>query len=404
MATTCGIVGLGGLALAIAHQCATAGFDTTVIGQRDRGGLVADTQRNHGWKQSGLLYEATEEAHVRAMQRSGDSLLSEAGLPNPTLRGVFAIPRTNDARDHLIGIASRLHLLDRIEPLKQGDARRTIGELFRPDRHYFWVPDTSFDAAKLLTQLRQLLIKRGVDFRVVEEPVRLDVSRGVPTIIAEGVELRFDVTVLAAGAGLPDLLRGLIPDGELSVWRSALLVIEDSRDRSAFDAALFVDRVTDLAVVRHSNRLVVGSRHRRKVNPCKPRVVTAEEQEEVLSVLPPRMRRQASKGRWTAGHKTEHVDAAGNPSVKPWMVGPAKLGVPGLFAALPGKLTLAWHAANEVVASILEGGLQLTHARPATVGSDWTDQIDTHFSPRYDHMDDAEGLAHITRESPGHVS
>src|SRR6266849_10571743 len=84
------IVGGGVLGRVLGLLAAKAGWRDVWVFQLGGGDmLTADSQRNHSWWQSGLLYADSNRVVAAQMMLSGRNLMREAGVPPPVQRGVF---------------------------------------------------------------------------------------------------------------------------------------------------------------------------------------------------------------------------------------------------------------------------------------------------------------------------
>lgn len=393
------VVGGGILGLLVAERLQAQELNVTLIRMPDTAaGPSADTQRNHGWKQSGLLYRDSTGAHVLQMQTSGDLLLAHTGVDQPSSEGLFLLPSdaTKEAQD-LLDAAGRLGLASRVRELDPVSAARRSGKFHLEGRTAFTVPDAPFDEALVLKRLRRMASRGGVALKTVGTSVTLARSRDRARVVDPDFRLHdFDAIVLAAGAGTPRLLQEVDLESCFAVYQSALLVIPDDRD-PVIRADLLADLETGLAVVRHGDAVVVGGRFRRRIDdPSAPRFVTAAEQEEILDLLPPAVNDHCRRGRWTSGYKTEHVEEDGTSSIAPWLQGPQDHGIDNLWVAVPGKATLAWLTADRLIGDIMETLTPGTEAASPThdLGTPWGDEIFMHYSSHYSSMNDRRTVDH----------
>src|SRR4051812_21117722 len=92
------IVGGGILGSSLANFTAAAGHDCLVLRRPDGGSPNADTLRNQGWLQSGIMYPihhfVDEEAYATFATRTffaGRDLLAMCGLPAPKAGGILGL-------------------------------------------------------------------------------------------------------------------------------------------------------------------------------------------------------------------------------------------------------------------------------------------------------------------------
>lgn len=390
------VVGGGVLGLGLTERLQALGADVTLFRLHDRHGPSADSQRNHAWKQSGLLYGETNAPHVLAMHTSGEMLLRHVGLAARPDRGLFALPATGKAYSDFVDAARRLGLSGEVTSIDASRAEVILREYFNPDRYYFSVPDGPFDESDVFERLRRMAVRSGAQFFTLDSAVSLELGSGVARLSIEGHSYAYDAIVLAAGAGLPGLLESAGLEHDLAVFQSALCVLPDPllSGKPKFCAPLFVDRETDLSIVRHSDCIVIGARFRQVVNnPSGQRVVSRQEQLELVNKLPPTIQDLARRrGRWTAGYKTEHLDTHGLPTAAPWIATPDDLGVRGLYAAIPGKATLTWYTMHlilhDVMATLIPSHLDTPVQESGS--HTWVEPIRMHFSQHFKNFNEGE--------------
>lgn len=374
------VVGGGILGSIVGHLAAIAGFETVVYRVGDALRPEADSLRNHGWLQSGLLYAGDRHEVAARMRWSGRRMLRKYGLAPPTARGIFRVAN-EAAADALLADARSIRLQGQVERLSESENRRILGPFHLPGRPCFSVPDAPFNQAQLLQEVRREGAKDGARYRDVKEPVSLKpVGTGRFILCTPDGELQPDATVVAAGCATSSLLLPLGIRAPLAVYRSPLLNMR--ADALLQETPLFVDRSTALSAVRHEstswggNVLVVGDRTRSLMPPAEPmiRKITRAEEESLLLLLPPDIRPTRDVCRGTAGFKTEGFNDDGESSIEPWIFAPPEW--PSLLAAVPGKATMSLATAEAVIRRVttLEPGLPLP-----TLDSSWHDPVRMHF-------------------------
>lgn len=361
------VVGSGILGLLVAKRIADSGRRVVVFGGRELPGTIPhrDSQRNHTWIQSGLLYAPEYgAAFATAMWGDGLRLLECAAMGRPPSGGVFCFP-TADSADSFHELAADCRLDGEIALLRQSEARASLGPMFQEGYRYFRVPDAPFPEQELMERLYRLAIASGrVQFLL--DDVSLDhTSCGRVTVRASDTTFSPHTTVLCAGCGTPRLLAQVGVTAPLRVVRSPLLRIYDEhRAPTSFGmikTSLVVDRNSGLAIVRAPMRstrhccTIIGDRQRTELPAAaatRNRIVTYDERRKLLALLPPTLADLAANSPATAGHKTEARLPDGASTVAPWVESYETVGLPGLIAALPGKATLALRAADQVLALV----------------------------------------------------
>jgi glycine/D-amino acid oxidase-like deaminating enzyme len=384
-APTMAVIGGGIVGAVIAHMAAVAGFRTMLFRRCDLQKPEADTLRNHGWFQSGLLYGRDQPLAADTMRWAGPRLLHEYGIPRPAERGLFRV-KTEAEATGLLETARRLDLMSQVDRLTEAEARNLLGPFHRPGLLVFRVPDGPFDQAALLEAIRGECVRAGAVLRDVETAVVLEPRVDEPgrfRVMTEDGPLDPDVTVVATGCMIAEVLRPLGIEPELRVQRSPLLNMAAGNHLEG--APLLVDRHTNLTVLRHRSEtwnggvLVVGSRGR--FEPDDKRQTSEAEQRELLDLLPEDIRPTLGSDdyRMTAGHKTEGKDKSGKWTVAPWLLTPPQW--PGLIAAIPGKATSALAAAIAVMARVAEFvDSSPTGIRPwPRLANSWINDVHMHF-------------------------
>jgi glycine/D-amino acid oxidase-like deaminating enzyme len=380
------VIGGGILGAIVGHQAAKLGLETIIYRLGDLFRPEADSLRNHGWLQSGLLYAHDEPEVAAAMRWSGRLMLREYGLEPPAARGVFRVSNEADAEALLEG-AKRLRLSGLVERMSDAEIRRDLGPFYVPNRPCFRVPDAPFDQALLLRRVRRAGVRQRAVFRDVVQPISLRPiggNKGRFIVVTPDGEHEPDVTVLATGCGTPKILEPLGIAPPLKVVRSPLLNMRAGDLLK--DVPLFVDRSSQLATVRHpsvswgGNVLVVGNRSRPQVPSLgpMPRQITRLEEQKLLELLPPQIRPTAGAYRTTAGFKTESLDNQRESTIKPWVYTPPEW--PGLIVAVPGKATMSLATADRVLSTVVELiGKRSSKSGLPSLTSSWVDDVRMHF-------------------------
>jgi glycine/D-amino acid oxidase-like deaminating enzyme len=365
------VVGDGILGLNIAWELSERNLRVVVFCKPHDASPQADTLRNHGWLQSGLLYAASPNAGNRKaaweMRESAKNMLQRASMTYPEARGVFRMPAESQQATEFVNAVGELGMSKLVERINEREARERLGPFFLPSFIHFLVPDTTFDQAELLNILRWRLERHfHVEFRPEEVSlVQESASSSGFVIQSQGVLFEAQHTFLCAGSGNVSLLQQLGLSTPLAVFRSALmdvplggvmntpLLVDLSRESSSHVTA-------GLSVAHHEpcpnmpeGCLVIGSRSRRKLINPEVREVSQEEAADLEKLAPEAIRRHPAfrDRRFVAGHKTEGVDELGVPSVNAtfhqWPE------YPGLVSANPGKATLAFYSAKRATKDII---------------------------------------------------
>ena len=408
------VVGGGILGLATAALAAQRGYHVQLFRLGNEGVPRADTLRNQGWLQSGLMYVGKLGRDRRRgrllsnrMYNAGLTMLEGLGLPVPTGVdcGIIRVrPDTREA-EHLVADAEDLGVSHLVQPLDDARARERLGPVFE-EGHYYAIPDAPFPEATVLERLRDHASEAGVGFVECDSPLSLarDETSGSGHAIAVG-DRRFSpaVTVLAAGAGSWALLHGLGLTPRMKLQQTPLLVVDGCH---SIEAPIFVDRPRGFSFVRHppdratlpNGALVIGTgvvQEDVAFAPFEERRIPRARIEEFEAVLPPPLRPHVATGRFTAGyevvpHGVKDEDGEELHYVEPWVEWVGGEEGMRLVLAMPGRATLGMWTAEQVVDRLeAQIGPPSGDARnPAVVGG-WGGGIFMHFHPCYS-FDDQE--------------
>ena len=359
----------------------------------------SDSQRNHSWLQSGLLYPGNIIS--RRMYYDGLGLLDHFVVPHPTKQGIFRFSSSKEV-EVFLAHAKEVQLLGKVEEVSDAEARRELGAFYQPGCFHFRVPDAPFPEAEVMERARSRARVLGVRFwesRVDIEPDPASETGYV--LVTENQRIIPRLTVVCAGAGTPRLLSGLNIQHPLVVNQSVLLVIKEV---GAMRVPLLADRTTGLTVVAWDTReipprgrLVVGAGDRRELGLKEQdlvRKVRPSEQDSLIRLLPSDLPLTRGNHRFTAGQKTDVV-MNGKSQVAPWVH--ACEDFPGLIFAIPGKATLAFAVAQRILDLVSED-LRQKHgpAGDPSPGfepppdSTFEATIHSHHHPEFDNLDDRE--------------
>ncbi len=354
------IVGGGILGSTLAYCACMAGIsDILVLDAPHPLNLGADTFRNHAWWQSGLLYANSNLTSATKMFASGEALHQLASVTASGRAGIFRIEESRCSE--IPERAERLNLTPFVFRMTDREARQQLDAFHTPGFAYFRVPDATFDEARIVHVLQKRARDEGVMFR--RESIRLASESSAANryvITTSDAQIEATHAVLCAGAGIPKMLADLKLECPLSVFRSALLVCESNIE---IGTSLFVDlsnglATSGLAIGYHPSgtdqqlgRYVIGSRARIPVDPSKEqREAPKSERDELKQKLPLAFAATMRGERLTAGYKTE-ARIGELTSIDPFEMEWAE-SFPGLSIAIPGKATLSYSLATEIVAKI----------------------------------------------------
>lgn len=391
--------GLLGMCIAALLSQDGTGRDVLVCRLSDRSVPHADTLRNQSWLQSGLRYFKAGQfddrlRFAKRMYVARKALHDAVGFDLPDGIGVFRMRNEAEASE-LVDRATQFGVA--LKRLDNAQARAMIGDtFFKAGSPYFVTPETTFEEAAILDELRARVAARG-NAHEVAAPVTIAEDGSAPcgVVLQLGdVTIHASTTILAAGAGNIPLLDKLGLKPELQIDRTPLLVIADGT--LVPKARVFVDRVRQCSVICHPpNRampkgsLVIGvdgtTDEDVPFRPPAERRISSKTYELLWAALPPVLRTSHEmQSRVTAGFEVKHRSSAST-SI-PWIsTGYEKF--PGLIAAIPGRATLSMDVAAKVAEQIQSAGVhQLAHFQE----SRWTDAIYMHHTPFYDHMNDRE--------------
>lgn len=396
--TECDIAIAGGgiLGLAIAALASQRGYRVLVARLGDQGRPRADTLRNQGWLQSGIMYInrfATNRDRGRVLAKqmyaAGVDMLHDLEIPEATSSGVLRVRTPADAQ--LLEADAALLRLPGVSPFVDRAAlNRELGPLLE-EGIYYKIPDSPFPEAEVLARLRGIAERHGTRFLIVDQPMQFESSARSES----GVRLRNSdhqvdsrVTIAAAGAGTLQLLQDLRLDPQIAIQQTPLLVLNGVPNVAT---PLFADRARGFSLVRHPcgrggskrDAIVVGTKVVRRVEFALPdaREISKEDIEEFASCLPPALSHEMPRGRFTAGYEVVNDDSGleyFEPDVR------RVAGFRGLWVAMPGRATMGLFVAREVLQAIeRELGPPRQGQNNGRAASEWRGDILMHYHPDY---------------------
>lgn len=353
------IIGGGVAGAILAYLAARAGAQVTLFRISDKTRPFADTLRNHGWKQSGLVYIVSiprEAARMMAWGKLMLDMFNVVPLPGP---GIFRM--ASDARaERFQKDAAKFNIP--IELYSDYESAQILGALHEPGSYNFETPDRPFNLAELMESALIRAEMEGAEIVELEpdNQVELIRDRSVANgflVKAGGALFEAQATVVCAGAGTPKLLEQIGAEHRIGVFRSTLLSVGDL---NVCSASLLFDLDTDLALVRHPSLVtpdlhydVIGARNRVPLTSQKAshRLVTHKEICDLLRLLPTTYREAVElKGyKVNAGHKTEALNEKGEPTAAPYVEEVKAEGIRRLFVGLPGKATMGLWTAKRLM-------------------------------------------------------
>jgi glycine/D-amino acid oxidase-like deaminating enzyme len=407
---TCDVAVVGGgiLGLALAAVTAQQGYHVILFRLSDQGRPRADTLRNQGWLQSGLMYvghygaehdanRVKGRALAARMRAAGRDMLRDLRLPPipETEYGIYRLADDEQAAK-LEADAKELRIKG-VKKLADVDVIRSrLGPVYDDGGVYYQIPDLPFPEAKVLRRLREWAIRDGAILIQVDAPLRM-IASGESTsgveLVFQGSRVRSGITIAAAGAGNHALLSELGIDTKMEIQQTPLLVVHNTL---SILAPLFADRFRGFSFVRHNaepdtlpdGALVIGTRAARFVPYVTPdsRVINDQDIETFSRHVPPAFLPLIEQGRFTAGFEVVPHRDLKLPYVAPWLQWYPEF--PALLMAMPGRATMGVSVARQILEQIKQRlEPPPSGRRPSTDGPQWGDDIFMHFHRHYDFDD-----------------
>ncbi len=391
------IVGGGILGSALAALAAGAGMEPLVLRRPDATSPNADTLRNQGWLQSGIMYPISHFADENAYRAfadktffAGRELLAMCGLPVPEGGGLLGV----SGEFHLAQLARKRELLRLSDhdfaQLEAAEAKRVMGRYYEDGSTYFRIPDGPFNEAVVLGHFRDEAIEHGALFVEVDEPVRLERSAdAVKVLFDDSREIISPTVVVTAGVGSFGLMKqcGVTLNGELQ--RTPLVVGDAPSD---MPASIVVDLGRGFSAVRHDRgdamtaAVVMGTRTKSRHDGPPKRIIPFADQREFSTSVPPAFQASMSGGRYTAGYEVIPRRGAGVSAYEPWIEADG----PVIFAS-PGRATVTGLAAQDLFGAVRRRWKSERHGRTSPIDisncSAWRCQIAMHYMPYYSYND-----------------
>ncbi|HEY6249614.1 MAG TPA: FAD-binding oxidoreductase [Candidatus Angelobacter sp.] len=394
------VIGGGILGVILARLAAERGWRTVLFRMSDARTPNADTLRNQSWLQSGLRYIRIDKVLATKMWVHGRRMHEFFAMKPPEGHGVIQVGSDEEAAA-IYEDAEELGVRSQIRELAPEAARLLLGPLHCKSGVAFETPECPFEEALLLNEARETARAAGAELREVSEPVELlPIPQLNPShrLRVDGREIEAGVTVLAAGAGNVPLLKSLSRTMRLELRQTPLLVVPGE---PLIQCPILLDRSAGLSVVAHrpgtcrsDGCMVIGTDVlEESVEYCLPamRRVGAPIREDFCRKLPSCIRERLAQARFTAGQEPiPYKDGVRLQAIGPWIE--TVDGHPDVIVALPGRATLALHAAESVVEKISSDAPKAkTHDSCTLPGEDWSNRIKIHmhYEEQYDGMNDS---------------
>lgn len=391
------IIGGGILGSALAALAVGAGFEPLVLRRPDSTAPNADTLRNQGWLQSGIMYpihyfggESAYRSFAAKTFFAGRQLLEICGLPIPDGGGLLSVSdssrvETLEKKRALLNLSP--HEFRVLEP---DEARQMLGAYHAPGSSYYRIPDGPFNEAVVLDHFRREAIAGGALFVEIDEPASLAMAGGqVKVEFGDGRKIETPIAVVTAGVGSFGLMQqcGITLDGELQ--RTPLVVGDAPPD---MPAPILVDLDRGFSAVRHERgggvgaAIVMGTRAKTLHEGPVVRTITHAEQKKFSEGVPPVFEASVAAGRYTAGYEVMPRPSAGISAYEPWIEEAGPL----LFAS-PGRATVSFMAAQDLFAAVLRRRSLAPQARTTHIDvsccAAWDAEIAMHYMPFYSYND-----------------
>lgn len=391
------IIGGGILGTATAMNLTEAGIRTVVLRLSDKSCPRADTLRNQGWLQSGILYSRKDfagddqayRATVVGTFAAGHTMLTKLGIPVPNKQGLVRVVKDGLLHVKLEERRKLFRYKDFRELTVEEAQARLDGVPYEADSIYYNLPDVPFDEAKLIETFRTKAAA-GARFYDLSTPVCF--SKGVHGIRVHVGTTTVDppVMLIAAGAGIAKFYTDIKAEPSVDLRQTPLLVYGGASARSL--PPIFVDYERGFSCVRHDSThvesgtaAVIGTKAReedvsyvvpeaRKISPA---IVS-----QFTGHLSPSFQSFVSDSRFTAG--VEVIPRRGH-FLDAWV---ENLG--SVVLASPGRATLGWDTAVKM-AQLLKKKVDATHhghTLSVDMHTQWTEPVHMHFSDRYATLND----------------
>lgn len=393
------IVGGGILGSAIAFLASSAGLGVVVLRLADTVRPRADTLRNQGWLQSGIMYRSKDfnndlsacAVFANRTFFAGRRMLTTCGIPLSRSNGILSVSKETRIAE-IRALSRELKFTqDEFRQLEGDEIKRQIGAFVDPKATYFAIPDAPFDEAGVLTFLRDQASAKGAVFVEVNNAVRLQRYKGAVIVRHGEHELELKLTLVTAGCGSFELISQLGETLPHQLRRTPLLV---SDKPSGLPADVYADVDLGFSAVRHkcattgAEYVVVGTRtHDQPTAFAFPdeRRIPPKEQADFTSNLHPELARRLLPSRFTAGYEAMPPTGSEISQYEPWVEDYGDV----VFAS-PGRATVAFLAATQVTDLMLEkaSGSKFDCVYPAA--AKWVGKIAMHYDNGQYNFDDAE--------------
>ena len=394
------ILGGGILGTTLAALAARAGRKVLVLRMSDETAPRADTLRNQGWLQSGLMYDprlyvSPDDFRVAITSAfyNGPRLLRMCGMQRSKEQGILQA-FSQERIDRIRETASLLKLNDRqFREIGFDEARDMLGEQAERDATFFAIPDTPFDEAGVMEELRTQAWAHGAVFWELDSPAEVAEFDGNLQIYCDGETLVSPLTFVAAGAGILRIFEKISDAPNPFTLRFTPLMVHYVS--SQHTAPVYVNVDKGFSSVRHRLKgndecgFVTGTRENHidvQRDPNRSRQISPDEIASFKNNLSEQLILELAGARITGGCE---LISDGIPLVEPWLKDMGNV----VFGS-PGRATVALRVAEDAFkmmeANLTENG----HRRfglASAKQSRWDGAINMHYAPAYS-FDDAPSV------------
>lgn len=390
------VVGGGILGTLVVWHATRQGMRAVCVRRRDRPAPEAETLRNQAWLQSGLVpHRRIGRTAALRMWTQGRRMLEEFAFdPDEGDAGLLRVPQQlvpefEQAIDDLV-------LRGRVPQIPEAVAQQRVGDFLRTGGIFYEIPDRPFPEGEIVELARNQALSTGLArFIELSGPARLRRVGQSIVVEADGAQLNGAAFVLAAGIGSLELLEDISHQHGMSASSTPLVVIKNA---SPLSCGLYADLESgsSFSVTRQtpSARTVDGALVLAGAPPAPlprqwrgPRQVPRTHVDDVWRRVPPAA--QALRNAFTNLHRM---------GIEPEREGLSKetpiveeiAGCQNALFAFPGRATLAFSVAEEVVARL--GTASALPATPSVTQpsstAPWTAPVAMHFEDSYDQLDE----------------
>lgn len=336
-------------------------YGVLLLRVNDKGFPRADTLTNHGWWHTGPWYwlKWTEAPHLlTALRYWGREMLDRYNILPGSGPAIFS---TTDPQRALMFQEKAHQFAYNLKTCDVNEAQSQLGLQCLPESYNFGVLDRPFSPATVIRMARNNARRNGADLRdlPVRDKVRLvrDPSSANGFVVRAGqYVIEADLTILAAGAAIPELLESLGVPHHITVSRSVLIT---TASQGLWETTISGNMDSGITIVRHDSERsptgsyeVIGGKGRVPIEGdiWSQRVPELREVENLLEQLPAPLREAVEQAGYeaTAGLKTEAMDDRGVSNAVPYVEVVNHDGIRNLCIALPGKATFGLYTVHKI--------------------------------------------------------